>query len=51
MKTTVNMKFDKLLQFFQRRFFRAANLRKRLDIPARLHKKSEFFSFTGSHKE
>jgi tryptophan synthase beta chain len=33
-----------------RPLFRATNLEKRLDTPARLYYKSEFFSPTGSHK-
>ncbi len=33
-----------------RALFRATNLEKRLDTPARLYYKSEFFSPTGSHK-
>lgn len=33
-----------------RPLFRAANLEKRLDTPARMYYKSEFFSPTGSHK-
>lgn len=46
---------DGVLELFQkagrpRPLFRAYNLEKRLDTPARLYYKAEFFSPTGSHK-